>query len=173
MREGRQQRLFNGQRSRQVDRGRYHVIRALAHVDVIVRVDRHAGGAGGEGGQHFVRIHIRAGAGAGLEDVDRKLVIVRTRQNHGDGVLDRERDATVEQAEIEVDASGSALDLADSAYEAGGHDEARDRKVLDRALGLRGVQRCRGDFQFAHAVALDAHCCFGHAPTPMFRGRQI
>ena len=60
----------------QVHRRREHVVRRLAHVDVIVGVHPLAG----ERGDHLVRVHVRRGAGAGLEDVDRELAVVRRRR---------------------------------------------------------------------------------------------
>ena len=48
------------------------VVRGLAHVHVVVAVDALAG----EVGDHLVRVHVRGGAGAGLEDVDRELLVV-------------------------------------------------------------------------------------------------
>ena len=67
---------------RQVDGGGEDVVGGLAHVDVIVGV----GPVAGEVGDHLVGVHVRGGAGAGLEDVDRELVVVLAR---GDGVAGR------------------------------------------------------------------------------------
>ena len=57
--------------------GREDVVRRLAHVDVIVRVHALAG----ERSDHLVRVHVRARARAGLEDVDRELVVELARCN--------------------------------------------------------------------------------------------
>ena len=57
---------------RQVDGGGEDVVGGLAHVDVVVGV----GAVAGEVGDHLVGVHVRGGAGAGLEDVDRELVVV-------------------------------------------------------------------------------------------------
>ena len=56
---------------REVDGGREDVVRRLAHVHVVVRVDVLAR----ERRDHLVRVHVRRGARAGLEDVDRELVV--------------------------------------------------------------------------------------------------
>ena len=69
--ERRQQVVDDLVEGRQVDRGREDVVRALAHVDVVVRVHVLAR----EGGDHLVRVHVRRGARAGLEDVDRELIV--------------------------------------------------------------------------------------------------
>ena len=56
----------------EMDGRREDVVRALAHVDVVVRMHVLAG----ERRDHLVRVHVRARARAGLEDVDRELVVV-------------------------------------------------------------------------------------------------
>ena len=38
-------------------------------------------GVAGELGDHLVRVHVRRGPGAGLEDVDRELVVVLARRD--------------------------------------------------------------------------------------------
>ena len=58
---------------------REDVVRRLAHVDVVVRMDALAG----ETRDHLVGVHVRARAGACLEDVDRELVVELAR---GDAV---------------------------------------------------------------------------------------
>src|SRR5437762_171689 len=55
----------------EVHRRREDVVRALAHVDVVVRVDVFAC----ERRDHLVRVHVGRRAGAGLEDVDRELIV--------------------------------------------------------------------------------------------------
>ena len=57
---------------REVDGGGEDVVGRLAHVDVVVGVAPVAG----EVGDHLVGVHVRGGARAGLEDVDRELVVV-------------------------------------------------------------------------------------------------
>jgi hypothetical protein len=47
------------------------VVRGLAHVDVVVGMDILAG----QRRQHLVRVHVGGGPRAGLEDVDRELVV--------------------------------------------------------------------------------------------------
>ena len=92
----------------EVDGAREDVVRGLAHVDVVVGMDVLAG----ERGEHLVRVHVRGGARAGLEDVDRELVVELAR---GD-LLGRGGDPLglvgVEQPELGVHAGGSALDAA-------------------------------------------------------------
>ncbi|MOA13766.1 hypothetical protein D3C78_1338290 [compost metagenome] len=70
----RQQLLMQGQGSADMNAGGDDVVAALAAIDVVVRVDRLSQQAAGEGGDHFVGVHVGAGAGAGLEDIHRKMV---------------------------------------------------------------------------------------------------
>ena len=59
----------------QVDGRGEHVVGGLAHVDVVVGVHLLAG----ERGDHLVGVHVRRGARAGLEHVDRELRVVLAR----------------------------------------------------------------------------------------------
>ena len=47
------------------------------------------------------------------------------------------------------------LDQAERANELARHGQAGNREIVDRALGLRAVERVGRDLEFAHAVALD------------------
>src|SRR5436305_954445 len=57
---------------RQVDGGGEDVVRGLAHVDVVVGM----GPLASEVCEHLVGVHVGGGAGAGLEDVDRELIVM-------------------------------------------------------------------------------------------------
>ena len=59
----------------QMDGARDHVVAALAHVDVIVRMHRLAERLAREVRDHLVDVHVGAGAAARLEHVDRKLIV--------------------------------------------------------------------------------------------------
>ena len=112
---------------REVDGRREDVVRRLAHVHVVVGVDVVAG----QRGDHLVGVHVRRRARAGLEDVDRKLVVELARRD----AVGRGRDALglvgVEQAELGVDASGGGLDPAQPAGDGSGNRPAGDGEVLD------------------------------------------
>ena len=120
-----------------VQRGQVHgrredVIRRLAHVHVVVRVDVVAR----QRRDHLVRVHVRRRARAGLEDVDRELVVELTCGDAVGGGCDALGLVGVEQAEIGVHAGCSSLDPAEPAG-----DGSRDRlpgngEVLDRLPGL-------------------------------------
>ena len=64
----------------QPQRGREHVVRRLGGVDVVVGVHRPAEALGGHVGQHLVGVHVGARAGAGLEDVEREVVVEARRR---------------------------------------------------------------------------------------------
>ena len=80
--QGRQQVLADAQRHRHVDRRGENIVGALAQVHVIVGMDGLAVGKAvaaakldGPVGDHLVGVHIGRGAGTGLEDIHRKLVV--------------------------------------------------------------------------------------------------
>ena len=82
------------------------VVRRLPEVDVVVGMDVLAG----EACDHLVRVHVRRGARARLEDVDRKLVVELAGGHAVGGGGDALRLVRVEQAELGVDARGGGLD---------------------------------------------------------------
>jgi hypothetical protein len=95
-------------------------------VDVVAR----------EGRDHLVRVHVRARARAGLEDVDRELVVELAA---GDAV-GRCGDAVglvgVEQVELGVHARGRGLDPAEPARHRHRDRLPGNREVLDRLRRL-------------------------------------
>ncbi len=120
----------------QVHGGREDVVRRLAHVHVIVRVS----GATGEARDHLVGVHVRRGARAGLEDVDRELRVMLAGGDRGTGVGDLLRELGVEQTELAVHHGGCALDAAEPVDDLGGHGLAGDLEVRDRLGGLTAVE---------------------------------
>jgi hypothetical protein len=96
---------------RQVDGRREDVVRALPHVHVVVRV--HV--VSRQGRDHLVRVHVRARARAGLEDVDRELVVVLAARDRVAGSGDPLRLAGIEQPEPGVHARGGGLDPSEPA----------------------------------------------------------
>ena len=118
---------------RLVERGQVHgrredVVRRLAHVHVVVRVDVVAG----ERRDHLVRVHVRRGARAGLEDVDRELVVELACGDAVGGGCDALGLVGVEQAQLGVHAGGSGLDPAEPAGDGGRDRPPGDGEVLDR-----------------------------------------
>ena len=106
-----------------VNRGWDHVVARLTHVDVIVRVnriaraDRFAGELAATIGDDFVRVRVRARAGAGLENVERKM-LVELALDHFFRRLDDERGAMrIEQTEIVIGLRRGPFDQAERANE--------------------------------------------------------
>ena len=155
-----------------MNRGGNHVVRALAHVDVIVRMHGETGIAAGEVRDHLVGIHVAAGAGAGLEDVDREVRVVPPFGDFQRRLLDRRGALGVERVELEVGGRRGPLDQAERADEVARHAQAADRKVLDRALRLRAPQRVGRHLQLAEAVSFDAESLVRHA-QPRCKKRLI
>ena len=116
----------------EVDGGREDVVRRLAHVDVVVRVHVVAR----ERGHHLVRVHVRARAGARLEDVDRELVVVLARRDRIACRGDPLRLLGIEQPELGVRARGRGLDPAEPARDGDGDRLAGDGEVRDRLARL-------------------------------------
>jgi hypothetical protein len=141
----------------QVDGRREHVVRGLPHVDVVVGVDAVAG----DRGDHLVGVHVRRRAGAGLEDVDRELVVELAVRDPVAGCGDAVGLVLVEEAQIGVGPGGCGLDPAEPA-----RNVARDRlaghlEVLDRLLGLHAPELLGHVFESNPAQNRHRHvrCC--------------
>ena len=128
---------------RDMHRGRERIVRRLAHVDVIVRMHRLLGAEFaaehlvGAVGDHLVQVHVALGAGAGLPDHERK-VIVELAVDHlmrraGDGA----GTARVDQAQLAVGLGCGKLDDAEGVNDAHRHPVMADTEILPRAFGLR------------------------------------
>ena len=124
----------------QVDGRREDVVRRLAHVHVVVRVDPVAG----EVRDHLVGVRVRRGARAGLEDVDRELVVVLAGGDRVTGGGDPLRDLRVEQAELRVDPRRGGLDPPQPAHDGDGNRLPGDGEVGDRLAGLLSPKLRRG-----------------------------
>ena len=122
-------------RGRDVHGGRKGVVRRLAHVDVVVRMHRRLGAElaaeqlVGAVGDDLVDVHVGLGAGAGLPDHQREMVVelavddlVRRRATIA---CARRR---VEQAELVVDLGGGALDDASARISGSGMRSVPMRK---------------------------------------------
>ena len=120
----------------EMDGRREDVVRALAHVHVVVRVHALAR----ERRHHLVRVHVRRGARAGLEDVDRELVVELAVRDAVAGGGDALRLVGVEQAELGVHARGGGLDPAEPARDGNRDRLAGDGEVGDRLARLAAPQ---------------------------------
>ena len=90
----------------------------------------------GEVGDHLVGVHVRGGAGAGLEDVDRELVVVLAGGDRVAGGGDPLGQVGVELAQLAVDPRRGGLQPAQPADDRHRHPLAGDREVVDRLGGL-------------------------------------
>ncbi len=142
--------------------GRDDVVGALRHVDVIVRVYRGvrapltAENLVGPIGEDFVAVHVVAGAGAGLVDVDHELVPKITAEDFVGGRDDRVGQLAVEPARLLVRECGGLLDLDDGVDKGRERPEPGDGVVFDGAQGLNAVESVCGNGLFAEGVLLDA-----------------
>jgi hypothetical protein len=135
--QARQQNLGHGQRRGDMDRGRKHVVGALPHIDMIVRMHLLPSAMAGEVCDHLVGIHVRRGARAGLEDVDRELRIVQALGDLHRCAADRVGDRRLQQPEALIDIGRRGLDQAQRADHAAWQPQARNGEVVDGALSLR------------------------------------
>jgi hypothetical protein len=61
---------------------------------------------GGPIGDHFVGVHVRRGAGAGLKDIDREVGVEPAIDDVGRGLRDGGRHGRVEEAQGVIDRGG-------------------------------------------------------------------
>ncbi len=156
--ERRQQMLGEQQCRTEVNRRRHHVVAALSHVHMIVRMHRHPERTGRKRRDHLVGVHVAAGAGAGLKHIDRELIVVAALGDFQRRGLHRERHRLGQIAQLVVGGRGGMLDEPQRAYEGARHLEAARRKILNRPLGLCAPEGGRRHVERAHTVVLDARC---------------
>jgi len=138
-----------------VDRRWEDVVARLAGVDVVVGVHVLPESLRGERREHLVGVHIRRRTRAGLEDVDREVLVVRAGGHLlGDGP-DRVGHVLRDHAELAVDRGGRALHQGQGLDVIALQRRAGDREVLHRPLGLGPPQGVLGDPNLPHRVVLD------------------
>src|SRR5712691_2693968 len=117
---------------------------------------------------HLVRIHVRRGPAAGLEDVERELRVELSVHQLLARLDDRLADLAVEQPQLHVRLCARHLDQAEGVDEPPAEAYPADWKVFDRPLGLDAPVRVFRDFDLPQEVFLDAE--FRHSNAPP--GRQ-
>ena len=154
-----------------VDRGGEHVVGALAHVHVVVGMDRlvrveaiAAGQLDRPIGNHLVDVHVGRRAGAGLVDVDRELV-VELAGGHFAGSGQQGLDLLVIQrvlaragqlAQVAIGHGGGPLDQGKGMDQLRGHGLAGNGEVLHRPLGLGPEIGLGRQADFTQRIVLDA-----------------
>ena len=153
-----------------LDRGDMHgtgkaVVRGLAHVDVIVRMDRAlraqltAQQLVRAIGDHLVGVHIGLGAGAGLPNHEWKVIVEPALGHLAGGPDDNPRAAAVEQAELVVHLGSGVLDEAERVDQRPRHQLGPDGEIFERALRLRAPIAVGQHRDGAEAVGLGAGFC--------------
>ena len=158
----RQQPLRDFFRRRDMHRGREAVVRRLAHIDVIVGMDRrflaalaaeHFVGAVGD---HLVDVHVGLGAGAGLPHRQREMIV----ELAVDDLLRRLHDglcaARIERSERQIGFRRGALDDGERADDRARHALLADAEIIARALGLRAPVAVRRHFDRAERIGFGA-----------------
>ena len=139
----RQQAMGDFLRGGDVHGGREAVVRRLAQVDLIVGMDRRFRtqlGAElfvGAIGDHLVDVHVGLGAGAGLPDDERKLIVEFAVDDLLRGCHDRFGASRVERPELKVGLRRRQLDDGQRRDQRARHVFVADAEIQTRALGLR------------------------------------
>ena len=124
-------------------------------------------------GDHLIGIHIGLGAGAGLPDHQRELLVELAggdfRRGGGDGLAD----LGVEGAQLHIGLGSRLLQQAEGMDQGQRHALPADAEVLQRALGLGAPIMRHGHRDLAHGIGLDACLLGGHAEPPSKNARQF
>ena len=149
-------------RRRDMHRGRESVVRRLAHIDVIVGMNRILGAelAGeqfvGAVGDHLVDVHVGLRAGAGLPNHQRELIVELAVDDFGRRLHDRLGAPRIERAELAIDFGGGALDQRQRRDQRPRHALVADAEIIARTLGLRAPIAIGRDFDRPEAVGFGA-----------------
>ena len=140
---------------------RIGVVGRLAHIDVVVGVNRllrsHLAAEHFDCpvGDDFVGVHVRLGAGAGLPDDEREMLVEFAVDHFLGGSDDRVADGRIKALQFHVGAGGGLLDDAECAYDRQGLLFPADLEIAERALCLCAPIAVAGDFDRAERI------CFG------------
>ena len=120
------------------------------------RAERAAEPLVGAVGDHLVDVHVGLGAGAGLPDDQRELIV----EPAVDDLLRRLDDglgaARVERAKLAIGLRRRALDDGQRADDRKRHELVADAKIVARTLGLRAPVAIGGHFERAERVGFGA-----------------
>ncbi|CUS45548.1 URF 4 [hydrothermal vent metagenome] len=180
--ERREQAPGRRHRRRDLQRRGEAVVRRLAHIDMVVRVDRRLAAAlarqhlVGAAGDHLVDVHVALGAGTGLPDDQRELLVELAARHLRRGGFDRVGDLRVEPVRP-VHPCRRLLHQRKRMDDADRHALGRaEREILDGALRLRAPIGVGRDVDSADRIGFSAG--FGHQTllrlpflAPPFQGR--
>src|ERR1019366_5703211 len=128
------------------------------------------GMSAGQAPDYLVGVHIRGGAAAGLEDVDRELTVVVPFHNLFGRSFDSGRESRRKMAQAAVYVCRDALDQSQRSNKGSRETLAADRKVLDGSCRLRPV-KCRDRYSHVpHGVALDSERIHHDSIVTLYRG---
>ena len=174
----RHQSLRHAPRRGDVHRGGEAVVRRLAHVDMVVGMDRALAAARprqplvGAPGDHLVGIHVRLGAAAGLPDDQRELPVEIAPCNFLRRLLDRFGQLGVEPADPRIDPRRGLLDEPQRVDDFARHPLAwSEREIADRPLGLGAPIRIAGDVDRPETVGLTARAA-GHVGSFFYESKS-
>ena len=176
MLERRQQTAMDLLGRRDVHGGREGVVRRLAAIDMVVGVHERflptlaAEELGRAIGDHLVGVHVRLGAGAGLPDHQREMVVEGAGHDLVGSRHDRIGELAVQRTIALVHLRRRTLHDAERAHQGQRHALAADLEVLQAALGLRAPIARRVDLDRPERIRLDPYLA-RHQASPHFAGR--
>mmetsp|Transcript_23108 Transcript_23108/g.50917 ORF Transcript_23108/g.50917 Transcript_23108/m.50917 type:complete len:278 (+) Transcript_23108:885-1718(+) len=153
-------------RRRHLQRGRDDIIRRLAHVHIIVRVDRGPGPElapdlqDGQVADDLVGVHVAAGATSGLEDLNDKLAVVLAAVDLISRLNDRGHILVppLELAQLPVRHRTRLLHQPQAVHKMRMHGAPRDAplrpEIFHSPLGLRPIHSIVRHVHLAHTVLL-------------------
>ena len=172
--QGRNERTRYFHRAGDVHGGWIGVVRRLAHIDVVVRMDRllRAHDAAERLDRpvrdHLIGIHVGLGARAGLPDRQRKVVVELAGNDLVGGGDDRLADGGIEPAERHVGLRRGALDDAERLDHRFRLFLGADAEEVQGALRLRAPIAVRGDVDGAERIGFYAGLGHGCLLWPVF-----
>jgi hypothetical protein len=162
--ERRQQGGFDHRYRGDVHDRRKDIVRRLAAVYVVIRVDRRAGQLRCQIGNDLVGVHVGLRSRAGLEHDQRELAVMRAGDDRVGGAYDRPDLVLRQLTEPSVDQRRRLLDHTQRADHRPAPDEpaAADREIVERALRLRTPQPVGRHLDRTQAVVFAACLGLGH-----------
>jgi hypothetical protein len=108
-------------------------------------------------GDHLVGVHVRLGAGTGLPDGEREIVVELAVDHLARRFGNGHRRVPVQLAEIAIGQRGRLLDDAERADQRQRHRLRADREIHQRAAGLRAPVAVGRHLDFAHRIGFGSH----------------